>query len=449
MKRKLLALVLSSISISSFAEVMLYGKLATGLENDQFQDTSVPGAGSIQDFGSYFGIKGSDPVYGQTSVIWQIENKIDITSGQAYTTTSGGGTVMPNPIKSTPSGAGKVSTQMNTLASGNSFLGLQGSWGRLTLGNLNNYGSTNMGGVDTFNSANGVQGFGTYSRYSKRLPAAIRYDSPTWNGFGFGALYSFNNLGQTATSGITNSNTLANMNGNYSGGVYNLGVGWSANKFAINLSTSIWQDVGTYITNTGLTLGVSNPSTASYPNAGYNYAYINTLEISYEDPDGIFAGAGFQTSSGLGWSSWANSGGSFNNVALNGPASVLAQLQNEQYQTQEFAISAGYHLGAWTPKIGYAYGNNLMINGNPWQVANGVATQIPNSGYQTATVELDWNITPRTLVFVNYGQVWYGSTLQNVTYAAASTSAPTAPASTADSFYQNQSSAALGFSHTF
>lgn len=363
---------------------------------------------------------------------------------------------MPNPNSS--SGAGKVSTQYNTLASGNTYLGLQGNWGRLIFGNLNNYGSTNMGAVDTFNAANGAQGFGVYDRYAKRLPAAVRYDSPTWGGFGFGALYSFHNLGETGTSGISTSSTLANLNGNYSGGVYNFGLGWSANNFSVNLTSSIWQDVGTYMTNTGITPGsvaaVGSTPTAlytTYPGATYHFAYINTLEASYEDPDGLFAGAGIQTSSGLGWSSWANSGGSFGNVAFAGPTAIQTQLQSSQYQTQEFAVSAGYHFGAWAPKIGYAYGNNLMINGNPLQVANGVAEQIPDSGYQTATIELDWNITPRTLVFANFGQVWYGTTLQNVTYSATSSAASplTAPASTADGFYQNQSSAAIGFSHTF
>ncbi len=443
MRNKLIALALSSASVSAFAEVTLYGKIAVGAENDQFQNTTVPGAGSIQDFGSYFGIKGSDPVYGQTSVIWQLENKLDITTGQAYTTTSGGGLVMPNGDAST---AGKVSTQMNTLASGNSFLGLQGNWGRLTFGNLNNYGSSNMGSVDTFNSANGVQGFGTYDRYAKRLPASVRYDSPTWGGFGFGALYSFNNLGQT--DAISTGNTLANLNGNYAGGVYNFGMGWSGNNFSVNLTTSIWQDVGTYMSATGLTSGTVNPTVPTgLQSPTYQYAYINTLEVAYEDPDGAFAAAGFQTSSGLGYASWANSGGSWGNVAFNGSSAILAQLQNNQYQMQEFAVSAGYHFGPWTPKIGYAYGNNMMINGNPWQVVNGVAEQIPDSGYQTATVELDWNITPRTLVFINYGEVWYGNTLQNVAYQAGST--PTAPTSTAGGYMNNQSSGAIGLTHTF
>ena len=89
MKKSLLAVVLATSSFVASAEVTLYGRIAIGVENDQFQNNMTPGAGSVQSYGTYFGIKGTDPVYGQTSVIWQIEQYIDPTTGQAYTNTSG------------------------------------------------------------------------------------------------------------------------------------------------------------------------------------------------------------------------------------------------------------------------------------------------------------------------------------------------------------------------
>ncbi len=93
MKSKLrgLTVALATFSTISFADVNLYGKVAAGIENDQFQNSTVPGTGSVQDYGSYFGIRGSDPVYGETAVIWQVEQYLDIASGQAYNSTSGGG----------------------------------------------------------------------------------------------------------------------------------------------------------------------------------------------------------------------------------------------------------------------------------------------------------------------------------------------------------------------
>ena len=98
MKKKILAIALTTLVSGAFADVNLYGKLAIGLENDQFQDTTVQPTGSVQDYGSYFGIRGSDPVFGKTSAIWQIEQSLDIAAGQAYSNSTAGGSTMPNEI---------------------------------------------------------------------------------------------------------------------------------------------------------------------------------------------------------------------------------------------------------------------------------------------------------------------------------------------------------------
>ncbi|MBP9743195.1 MAG: hypothetical protein KBD37_07555, partial [Burkholderiales bacterium] len=87
MKKKLLAFFLASSSAGIFADVNLYGRVAVGLENDDFQNTTAPGGNSVQDYGSYFGIRGVDSVYGETAAIWQVEQFLDLTAGQAYYST--------------------------------------------------------------------------------------------------------------------------------------------------------------------------------------------------------------------------------------------------------------------------------------------------------------------------------------------------------------------------
>jgi major outer membrane protein P.IB len=443
MKKKLLALALSSASTAVMADVSLYGRVAVGIEQDHFQNTTVPGTGSVQDFGSYFGIRGSDPVYGQTAAIWQVEQFLDLTAGQAYYNTTAGGSI----AKQNPGGTGRITSEVNTLASSESYLGLQGAWGRFRIGNLSNYMRSSMGSIDVFNYANGVNGLGTWSRTSRLLPDAVRYDSPSWNGFNFAAAYSYNTSGQTGVSGIGSSTNFGGgLNGYYSGGVYSAGIGWKMDNFTARLGTMVFQQVGAYTTGSA---GMSIPD--AYPNSAQYYnAYANRLELGYNDPDGAIIGVGFQTTSGLGWSSWANSGGSFNNYIVN-PGYANNGLNSNQYQTQEAAISLGYHIGPWTPKIGYVYGNNLMYGGNITSVISGSASQIPDSGYQQAVAELDWNITPRTIVFINYGQIWWGGTMQNISYCGLNCGTAQAgqEVNGSNQFLINQASASLGFSHTF
>lgn len=452
---KALFATLASFSALSFADVSLYGKVAIGLENDQFQNNTIPGSGSVQDYGSYFGIRGSDPVYGETAVIWQVEQYLDIASGQSYYSNTGYGMVVPFPNAALTYN-GYVKNDMNTLASSETYLGLQGGWGRVRMGNLSNYMRSNMGNTNMFNCANGVNCLGVFTRTSRLIPTSIRYDSPSFGGFNFSALYGFNTNGGSGISGLNAFNTFnSGLNGSYSGGIIGGGVGWASGNWRVNLGTMIWQQVGNYSTAaSGLTScgGVGSPTTC-YPNSAYSNAYANTFEIGYNDPDGLIANVGFQTTSGMAWSGWAVSGGTLGVMYNPGYQAVAQQLfKNNQLQTQEAAVSLGYHLGPWTPKIGYAYGNNLMVGGNVLDLIGGNAQQIGNSGYQNVSAELDWNITPRTIAFVNYGQIWYGQTLQNVAFPNVQGGSPTVSEGAVNGITQyvaNQSTLAVGFSHTF
>ena len=444
MKKKLLSSILSLTSIVSTADVSLYGKLAAGVRQDSFQNSTEPNTTSIQDFGSYFGIRGYDQVYDQTSAIWQIEQLLDLTSGQAYSVNTAGNLIVPRG-GATGLQNGKTVLQMNTLASGESYLGLQGLWGRLRLGNLSNYMRSSMGAIDWYTYTSGANGGSLYSRTVQILPSSIRFDSPNWGGFSFAAMYSFQTSGQSGIYGLNQNNTLGSgINGFYSGGVYSIGASWTGNYLSIKAGTMINQDVGSYTNNFSSSV---NPLGTTYPNSSYNNAYANRIEVSYNDPDGAVGGVGLQTTSGWGYNGWPNSGGSWGNYITN-PGYNYPGLNSNQFQTQELALSLGWHLGPWTPKVSYLFGNNLMYNSNVLNVAAGNGNQIPNSGYQQVVGELDWNITPRTIVFINYGQIWFGNTIANISFCGNScANATTVDAS--NRYARSQGTGAIGFSHTF
>ncbi len=448
---KSLLVFLTALSGVSFADVSLYGKVAVGTENDQFQSAPIPEGGSVQDYGSYFGIRGTDPVYGETSVIWQVEQYLDIAAGQSYYNTTAGGMIVPNPLAPNNTN-GYVTNHSNSLASSETYLGLQGRWGRIRMGNLSNYVRSNMGNTNMFNCANGANCLGKLTRTSKLVPTSLRYDSPVVGGFNVTALYGFSNNGVVDVTGVNQTNNYGGgLNGVYSGGILVGGIGYTHGNWAANLGTMIWQQVGTY--STGISGITPNPS---FPNSAYSNAYTGILELTYNDPEGIIVNAAMQISDGLAWNSWANSGGTlgviYSNPAFQNQANQL--YNNAQLQTQEFGVSFGYHLGPWTPKIGYAYGNNMMIGGNALQLIAGNAQQIGGTGYQNAVAELDWNITPRTIAFVNFGQIWYGDTLQNVSLGPVNGTTPQPPLQPGivngnNQYASNQSTLAIGFSHTF
>ena len=165
MKKKLFIASLASATVSVYADVTLYGRVAAALENDTFPSANQvqPGTTSIQDYGSYFGIRGVDLVYGQTAAIWQVEQFLNITSGEAYQKSTGSGWAPQSPNGAANAPAGNVTRGLNTLASSDSYVGLQGDWGRIRLGNLSNTFRTNTGAIDIYNG-NNANAMGNYDR---------------------------------------------------------------------------------------------------------------------------------------------------------------------------------------------------------------------------------------------------------------------------------------------
>lgn len=437
-----LLLCLLAINFNAAADQYLYGKFVAGLQNSQPSNYLNGNISGVEDYGSYFGIHGDETITEQTSFIWQVEQLLDITSGQGYNLTTANGLIVPN----SGSSSKRLLVNLNQLATSDSYIGIKSSWGEIKLGNLSNYLRSQMGAIDVFNYGNGANGLNTWSRTSANmiLPSSFVYNSSKWNGFTVGFQYAYGNPLTFNTASINNLSTIfPGQGGDYFSGIYSFGIAWTYGNFKLNYGTQIWSNVGSY--------NSSASSSASIPTAAqYNNAYVNRLEASYNDPDGLFAAVGAQVTNGLGWYAWANSGGSFNNYIVNQGFNYDG-LNQAEYQTQEFALSAGYHLGPWTPKLAYVYGNNIMYGGSIEKVLFGTANQIPNSGYQQLVAELDLNISPRTIVFANYGQTWFGNTLQNVSYCGlnCNNGNPNGTVNNYNAAFLNQSTFAIGMSHVF
>lgn len=105
-------------------------------------------------------------------------------------------------------------TGTGTLASGNSFVGLAGSFGTIRLGRLDQYyvhGIDSHGGRATPLQAASISllsyvgGVGNSIANASRTPNLIRYDIPTFSGLSGGIGYSFSSVGPGADDGLVGS----------------------------------------------------------------------------------------------------------------------------------------------------------------------------------------------------------------------------------------------------
>ena len=467
MLKKIIAVILCGLPMVAFAdsEVTLYGRVSIALENDQFPSNAQtqPGTNSVQDYGSYFGIRGTDNVYGQTAVIWQVEQFLDIASGEAYQNTTGSSWVPTHPGSQATWGSGQPTNGVNVFASSDSYVGLQGDWGRVRLGNISNTFRTNTGAVDVYNGAN-ANVFGTYDRVLSVLPYNIRYDSPTWSNMSFSAYYAFNTDGNYNTGGANGNgmDQAGDMNGYNNSPIVGFGLFYQPGYFSATWNTQVNTNTGVYqtIQNGGSTPGYGPCSGLSCTQAeqGIN-AYVSRLELSYNDPDSFFVGAGAQITQGYGYFKVPGNGnmqnlwvtqqaiGNVNSQYVSGCSGGWCSLNTANLGTAEIGASFGWHLDNWTPKIGYVYGSNQMNGGTLWDIIAG-NNQIGGTGYQQAIAELDWNITPRTIAFINYGQTWWGNTVNNLIKGNNPNNGGNVnQAGGSDKL--NTATAAIGFSHTF
>ncbi|RXZ43477.1 porin [Crenobacter cavernae] len=280
MEKKLIALALAALPCASMADVTVYGSLQSGFEN--VRDDGTPSVNRVADLGSRIGFKGNEDLGNGLKAIWQVESGFRL-DGQADTGSSSG-----------------------TFGSRNTFVGVEGGFGKLRVGNITTTLDTDMEIFDLFSSeANALKSNmtkGVHSGFDTRLKNSIRYDAPLGGGFALSLHH-----------GVDESKNLAGHGDRY---VDIVGAGYSAGALAVKYGAARSND----------------------QNATKSAGLYQRAEAAYNFGDLLLAG-GFASDK-----AYAASGAKFR--------------QNEG------ALTVAYSVGAFTPKFTYTKGWDVRQNGN-------------------------------------------------------------------------------------
>lgn len=158
MKKSIIALALLGLSGAASAEVVLYGAVKAGVEWERgFKGRDTPSperAFGVTDYGSRIGFRGSEELGGGLKAVWQIETAASVGNG-------------------TVGNRGR-----------DSFVGLEGGFGRVTAGYESSPLKRSLDEQDIWEYSNQVLGLHRYTRFSFRK-TGLTYQSPDWGGFDF------------------------------------------------------------------------------------------------------------------------------------------------------------------------------------------------------------------------------------------------------------------------
>ena len=188
MNKKLLV-TLMAMGLTGIAHaqtnVTIYGTVDTGLIKETGSDVRM---GSNDD--SLIGFKGTEELGSGMKATFQLERRFNLNNGTKFS----GNNALDVLQGADPDGEDGVEWQ------GAANVGLQGDvWGAVRLGRVNDIAIENFGALDPFAYYGVGSAMGGYNiLYSEELANTIRYDSPSWAGFGFSASYT---LGQDTHHG--------------------------------------------------------------------------------------------------------------------------------------------------------------------------------------------------------------------------------------------------------
>ena len=317
MKKTLIALTLATLPVAAMAEVVLYCQIKAGYEVNSTKNSvphpdTKPYQNGIVDFGSRLGFKGKEDLGNGLNAIWQVEQKVTVDGKER-----GFGTR-------------------------DSFIGLEGGFGKVRAGYLSNYQNSDMQIPDAWEYSSDALGLGKYTRTGVRR-AAIRYDSPSFAGFTFTGAYSPSDNNNDSVDSRTTTRPSESKD------VYNLGLGYENSGFFGKYAYEYQKN--SYDTFNG---------------------QIHNLEAGY-DANNLFIAGGYQ----------------YTRNALQGThAGGLGA------RSQEAVITAGYHFGNVFPKISYAHG---------WNVKDHGGTSLANTKYDQVVLGADYDFSKRTTAMVSAG----------------------------------------------
>ena len=350
MKKSLIALTLAALPVAAMADVTLYGQIKAGVEVSKVKlgeqtaaklghDKSSKTATEIADFGSRIGFKGHEHLGNNLNAIWQVEQNTSIAGGD------------------------------KEWASRESFIGLEGGFGKIRAGKLNSTVKDSSDNVDQWESSNGALNMSVFTRVDKRA-VSVRYDSPVFSGFSASVQYTPRDNANPADKYDHNKPSrdtyYAGLNYENSGFFGQYAGGFRKNAVS-EKDGHVHRLVGGYDAN-NLFVSVAGQYAKNWETLG-DYAEAQ--------------------SNGVVTSAMRAAGTNASNVVFG----TAAGLDSRPAETIEVAATAAYRAGNVTPRVSYAHGFKAKVDGE----------KLKGTQYDQVIVGADYDFSKRTTALVSAG----------------------------------------------
>ena len=345
MKKSLIALTLAALPVAAVADVTLYGQIKAGVEVGQTK-TTVGGVktkdhttSEIADFGSRIGFKGHEHVGNNLNAIWQLEQSASVAGDKSGWATR------------------------------ESFIGLEGNFGKIRAGNLDSSVKNTDDAIDPWEYSSNALGLGVFTRTGERA-VSVRYDSPVFAGFSGNVQYTPRD-NKSTVRGVGKTDGRNDAAGDTS--VYYAGLNYENSGF-----------FGQY--------AYGYKESAYVNNAGKNKSgQVHRAVVGY-DANNLMASVGYQYSNG--WDSYDSY-----QAALAGDEYKEADAKADNsvgLKAHEVAVTGAYRFGNVTPRLSYAHG--FKAKGAGLTDAQRKATE-----YNQVVVGADYDFSKRTTALISAG----------------------------------------------
>ncbi|MBS4944773.1 MAG: porin [Neisseria mucosa] len=350
MKKSLIALTLAALPVAAMADVTLYGQIKAGVEVSKVKlgeqtaaklghEKSSKTATEIADFGSRIGFKGHEHLGNNLNAIWQVEQNTSIAGGD------------------------------KEWASRESFIGLEGGFGKIRAGKLNSTVKDSSDNVDQWESSNGALNMSVFTRVDERA-VSVRYDSPVFSGFSASVQYTprdnANPSDKYTHDDATRDTYYAGLNYENSGFFGQYAGGFRKNAVS-EKDGHVHRLVGGYDAN-NLFVSVAGQYAKNWETLG-DYAQAQ--------------------SNGVVTSAMRAAGTNASNVVFG----TAAGLDSRPAETIEVAATAAYRAGNVTPRVSYAHGFKAKVDGE----------KLKGTQYDQVIVGADYDFSKRTTALVSAG----------------------------------------------
>ncbi|MCG9054495.1 porin [Laribacter hongkongensis] len=361
--KKIIAVAIAALPMAAMADVEIYGQLEAAVEaGNTFGYGDVFNTNTrIDDTGSKIGFKGTEDLGNGLKAIWQVESYLSID-----------GTDLNGDKRA------------NKFAGRDSFVGLQGDWGKVRLGRLSTYQNDSMERFDPWTYGAGVNGMSYTSAnlLDGRIDNAVRYDTPNLNGFKASVLYGTDEVRTPRADGERSNSS-----------VWNIGLGYEYAGYYVDAGYTHWGDANPTRDGNGV-VTVGGDKSANYWRLEGGYAANNLLVALAYGQSKTYGGQL------LGVLDYDH----IQNVAADQYGTIGA---TDKVQAKEMALTVAYTMGNFTPRFSYARVFDINVTNG------GVKKDFADNTIDQFVIGVDYAMSKRTMAYASYGYVNHDATFVN------------------------------------